>query len=80
MYFWAFWSRPCVKIALYYGELSEKYGGVKFFKVECDGSDWIDELDFSSIPTFFFFKNGERVDQISGADKTQLEETIIKHM
>eukprot|EP00386_Alphamonas_edax_P001197 GDKI01003489.1.p1 GENE.GDKI01003489.1~~GDKI01003489.1.p1 ORF type:complete len:663 (-),score=239.83 GDKI01003489.1:357-2345(-) len=78
--FWAPWCGPCVNIAPFYGELSEKYGGVKFFKVECDGSDWIDELDFSSIPTFFFFKNGERVDQISGADKTQLEETIIKHM
>ena len=32
--------------------------------------------NISCMPTFQFYKNGQKVDEFSGADKTALEEKI----
>lgn len=33
----------------------------------------------SSMPTFVFIKNGQRVDELKGANATKLEQLIQKH-
>jgi thioredoxin-like negative regulator of GroEL len=37
-----------------------------------------DAQDVKGIPTFKFFKNGSLVHQFSGADESQLEDTVRK--
>ena len=50
--------------------------------VKLDASDEMDfaqELGVSSLPTFFVYKEGKPIDQISGAtNKAKIEEMLIK--
>lgn len=79
--FYATWCGPCKAIA----PMIEKWStnqyadaNVDFFKVDVDAVDVVArEQEVSSMPTFIFFKNGQKVDQIIGADlrglKTKLD-------
>lgn len=74
MYFTAVWCPPCKAIKPVYEEMSKKYEGVSFGKIDVDeNSDAAQEFQISAVPTFIF-SNGER---FSGADPNQLE-TLIK--
>ena len=67
--FWAEWCMPCKAIAPAIEELANEYEGrVKVAKVDVDNNQEIaGSLGIRSIPMLFFFKGGERVDQIIGA-------------
>lgn len=67
--FWAEWCMPCKAIAPVIEELAEEYEGrVKVTKVDVDNNQEVaGSLGIRSIPMLFFFKDGERVDQIIGA-------------
>ena len=73
MYFTAVWCPPCKAIKPVYEEMSKKYEGVSFGKIDVDeNSDAAQEFQISAVPTFIF-SNGER---FSGADPNQLESLI----
>jgi|FLOH01.1.fsa_nt_gi thioredoxin 1 len=67
--FWAPWCGPCRMIAPVIEELAEDYDGkANICKVNTDEEqDIAVKFGIRSIPTIMFFKNGEMVDQIVGA-------------
>jgi len=71
--FWAPWCGPCRMIAPVIEELAEDFDGkANICKVNTDEEqDIAVKFGIRSIPTIMFFKNGEMVDQVVGAQSKQ---------
>jgi len=79
--FFAQWCGPCHFIAPFVEKLATKYPQVVFVKVDVDqASDVASTCGISAMPTFHFYKNNQKVDQVVGADPNTLENVIKKHM
>ncbi|GAB2231874.1 hypothetical protein Droror1_Dr00010891 [Drosera rotundifolia] len=79
--FTASWCGPCRFIAPFLAELAKKLPSVIFVKIDVDelksvASDWAVE----AMPTFMFLKEGKIVDQVVGAKKDELQQTIARHL
>ncbi|XP_062118054.1 TPR repeat-containing thioredoxin TDX [Humulus lupulus] len=80
LYFTATWCGPCRFISPLYVNLAGKYPKVVFLKVDIDEArDVAARWDISSVPTFFFVRNGKEIDKVVGADKNALENKIAQH-
>ena len=76
----AVWCGPCKTIAPTIVKYSEEYPKVKFFKVDVDEApDVAQELGIRAMPTFLFFKNGEKVGEVVGANARAIEAAIKQH-
>ena len=71
--FWAPWCGPCRMIAPVIEELAEDFDGkANICKVNTDEEQSISiQYGIRSIPTILFFKDGEMVDQMVGAQPKQ---------
>ncbi|WP_291950350.1 thioredoxin [Campylobacter sp.] len=72
--FWAPWCGPCRMLAPVIDELADEFEGkAKICKVNTDEQgDLAAEFGVRSIPTIIFFKDGEVVDQLVGAQSKQV--------
>jgi thioredoxin-like negative regulator of GroEL len=57
----------------------EAFKDVHFIKVDVDETpDVAQELGVKAMPTFYFFRNGEKVDDLMGANPQGLEEKAYR--
>ncbi|KAI4302544.1 hypothetical protein MLD38_038273 [Melastoma candidum] len=79
LYFTATWCGPCRVISPIFTSLAEKYPKAVFLKVDIDEArDAASAWNISSVPTFFFLRDGKEVDRVVGADKNTLERKIAQ--
>lgn len=79
--FTASWCGPCKRIAPFFQELSSKYPRAAFLKVDVDECQETAAANkVSAMPTFIFFRNKTKIDQMQGADTNSLEEKVKQHI
>ncbi|KAG5658331.1 hypothetical protein KAF25_010512 [Fusarium avenaceum] len=79
----ATWCGPCKAISPILNKLSEQDAlskSIHFVKFDVDElPDLTADLGVRAMPTFFVFKNGDKVDQLVGADPQALQTMLAKH-
>lgn len=72
--FYAHWCMPCKQLSPLLDILSDEMDNVQIVKVNVDNAAELSTIyGITSIPTIFFFKDGEKVDSMNGfVPKTQL--------
>ena len=78
----ATWCGPCKIIAPQIVAMSNSYEGrARFYKLDVDElPDVAQELAVRAMPTFFVFKNGEKVGEVVGANQKALEALVQKQL
>ncbi|XP_064388504.1 thioredoxin-like protein 1 [Halichondria panicea] len=72
---------PCIAIAPKFVQLSGKYPDVVFLKLNVDiCHNTAKRYEVSATPTFVFFKNREKLNQVKGADISAVEGGILQHV
>lgn len=60
-------------------EFSKQYPTARFYKIDVDElPDVAQELGIRAMPTFKFFKDGEEVESVMGANALAIEAAITK--
>ncbi|HSC52537.1 MAG TPA: thioredoxin [Phnomibacter sp.] len=81
--FWAEWCGPCRAIGPIIEDLSKEYAGkVQVGKLNVDHNPEVSiNYGITSIPAILFFKNGQMVDKLVGAQpKGNFVKKIEQHM
>ena len=80
--FWAPWCGPCRMISPVYEELASGAGdGTTFLKVDVDDQPEVAAAaGVTAMPTFKFFKDGQLLDTIVGADAAKLQSLTKEHL
>ena len=77
---YAHWCGPSLYMERYYEELSFANKHCLFLRLNTNRApDMVDSLDVDRIPTFFFYKNGDKVDELVGANEHNLKQCFIKN-
>lgn len=75
--FFATWCGPCKMIAPTIVKFSEEMPQAKFYKVDVDQAPSIaQELGIRAMPTFVIFKDGQKVEEVVGANANLLKQKI----
>lgn len=77
--FFAVWCGPCKMIAPMLEKFSTQYTSAQFYKVDVDNLPSVAASnDVSSMPTLLFFKSGELVGKVIGANPAAIKQTLDK--
>jgi thioredoxin 1 len=75
--FYATWCGACKNAAPVYEKISNEHDNIEFYKIDIDTNrSAIKKLGIKSLPTFVFYHDGEKIDEVIGMNKNQLEEII----
>ena len=75
--FYADWCGPCIGIAPKIEEMDKAMDDVVFLKVNVDTAEEVArEYGISAMPTFILFKDGKKVDDLTGANPEKLKGKI----
>ncbi|KAM0401234.1 hypothetical protein HYE67_002257 [Fusarium culmorum] len=78
--FWAPWCGPCRFISPVVEKMSEHNDSIFFAKVNVDEAEDISqEYGIRAMPTFIVFKDGEKADEVVGADPGKLERMVQEY-
>ncbi|XP_027696274.1 glutaredoxin-3 [Vombatus ursinus] len=81
IHFWAPWAPQCTQMNGVMEELAKEYPQVAFVKLEAEAVPEVSEkYEISSVPTFLFFKNTQRVDRLDGAHAPELTRKVECHI
>merc|ERR1711937_1007643 len=77
--FTATWCGPCQRIAPVFVKLAEEMPDVNFVEVDVDeNEETAGACGIQAMPTFQFYKNGQKVHEFSGASEDKIREAIAK--
>merc|ERR1712119_126395 len=80
IYFTATWCPPCKRIGPYFESLPNEFANVEFVKVDVDAAaDVSGQCGIQCMPTFQFYKNGDKIDELQGASEDGLKAMVAKH-
>uniref|UniRef100_A0A7S2WLZ4 Thioredoxin n=1 Tax=Eucampia antarctica TaxID=49252 RepID=A0A7S2WLZ4_9STRA len=78
--FTATWCGPCQMIAPVFEKMSDEFTDVIFIKVDVDKADTIaQKCGIKAMPTFQYYKDGKKVDEICGADAAKIKSKVLEH-
>jgi thioredoxin 1 len=78
--FHATWCGPCHAIAPVFKSLSKQYKNANFLKCDTGAASDVAQLyRITAMPTFIFLKGKTKVDQVRGASKSELQNTVKRH-
>lgn len=78
--FTATWCGPCKQVAPRFDALASKYKQSNFVKVDVDElQSTAQGCGVSAMPTFHFYVNGKKVDEVVGADIVKVERLVNKY-
>ncbi|KAI5813319.1 thioredoxin TrxA [Pyronema omphalodes] len=76
----ATWCGPCKQVAPKIEALAKEEPDVAFYKVDVDEvPDVAQELGVRAMPTFYFFKGGEKVAEVVGANIKAVTTAVSTH-
>eukprot|EP01090_Pellita_catalonica_P019799 TRINITY_DN6839_c0_g1_i3.p1 TRINITY_DN6839_c0_g1~~TRINITY_DN6839_c0_g1_i3.p1 ORF type:complete len:675 (-),score=145.93 TRINITY_DN6839_c0_g1_i3:75-2099(-) len=75
--FFATWCPPCKRISPVFAQLSEERLDIQFVKIDVDElADIAKNAGISAMPTFHFYRNGEKVAEMVGGSESTLRAKI----
>lgn len=76
----ATWCGPCTQIAPAFKTLADRTPHVNFVKVDVDqATDVAQEYQIRAMPTFLFFRSGQLLQRMEGANYPQLEQFVAQY-
>lgn len=77
--FFATWCGPCNMIAPVIEKFSDQYSNAEFYKLDVDRLPNVaQQHKVTSMPTLIFYKRGEEISRVVGANPNTIKETIEK--
>ncbi|XP_074508893.1 glutaredoxin 3 [Sebastes fasciatus] len=77
VHFQAEWAPQCVQMNEVMSELAKQHTSTTFIQLEAETLPEVSEkYDIASVPTFLFFKGGEKVDRMDGAHAPELAKQV----
>ncbi|XP_027316123.3 glutaredoxin-3 [Anas platyrhynchos] len=80
VHFWAPWAPQCAQMNEVMATLAKEHTHVTFVTLEAEAVPEVSEkYEISSVPTFLFFKNSQKVDRLDGAHAPELTKKVQRH-
>ncbi|NXO03161.1 GLRX3 protein, partial [Rhinopomastus cyanomelas] len=80
VHFWAPWAPQCAQMNEVMAVLAKEHTQVTFVKLEAEAVPEVSErYGISSVPTFLFFKNSQKIDRLDGAHAPELTKKVQRH-
>ncbi|KAM4032258.1 glutaredoxin-3 [Anomaloglossus baeobatrachus] len=80
VHFWAPWAPQCSQMNDVMAELVKVQPGVTFVKLEAEAIPEVSEkYEITSVPTFLFFRNSQKIDRLDGAHAPELTKRVQRH-
>ncbi|NWU41998.1 GLRX3 protein, partial [Hylia prasina] len=80
VHFWASWAPQCAQMSEVMAALAREHSQVTFVQLEAEAVPEVSEkYGISSVPTFLFFKDSQKVDRLDGAHAPELTQKVQRH-